>query len=192
MVHLNGRTLGLQAIILCGPGTSLYPFSKADDAPKALLPIANVPMIYYPLEWCQKATVRSITIVALNEHRPALESYLSSTKFLNSAASKGLKKLDIPLTLETPSSIDDSLGTADLLRILFKNGKINGDFLVLPCDLVVTGVDLNQLISVWMVHQGKYGKDEAKKGGLAVWGRVKAGGGKTTGMLDLWQFCVYG
>lgn len=184
MVHLNGRTLGLQAIILCGPGTSLYPFSKSEDVPKALLPIANIPMIYYPLEWCQKASVRSITIVALSEHRAALETYLNSTKFLNSAAFKGLKKLDIPLTLETPSSINDSLGTADLLRIMFKKEKINGDFLVLPCDLVVTGVDLNQLISVWMVHQGKYGKDEAKKGGLAVWGRVKVDGGKTTGMFS--------
>lgn len=47
---------GFQAIILCGPGTSLYPFTGVEELlPKALIPIANKPMIQYPLEWCQKA-----------------------------------------------------------------------------------------------------------------------------------------
>lgn len=47
--------IGFQAVILCGPGTSLYPFTQDEDLPKALLPVANKPMLHYPLEWCEKA-----------------------------------------------------------------------------------------------------------------------------------------
>ena len=46
-------SIGFQAVILCGPGTGLYPFTE--DLPKALLPIANKPMLHYPLEWAEKA-----------------------------------------------------------------------------------------------------------------------------------------
>ena len=34
---------------------SLYPLTEEDNLPKALLPIANTPLLYFPLEWCRKA-----------------------------------------------------------------------------------------------------------------------------------------
>jgi hypothetical protein len=37
---------------------SLYPLTEEDNLPKALLPIANTPLLYYPLEWCSKAGFR--------------------------------------------------------------------------------------------------------------------------------------
>lgn len=45
-----------QAIILCGPGTELTPL-VSPYLTKALLPIANKPMLYYSLEWCQRAGI---------------------------------------------------------------------------------------------------------------------------------------
>lgn len=49
---------GFQALILCGPGASFSTFtSSPKDIPKALLPIANRPMVWYPLEWCYRMGV---------------------------------------------------------------------------------------------------------------------------------------
>ena len=46
---------GLQALILCGPGSSFPTFtSNPDESPKALLPIANRPMVWYPIDFCHR------------------------------------------------------------------------------------------------------------------------------------------
>lgn len=51
---------GFQALILCGPGASLNTFtSTPDEFPKALVPIANRPMVWYPLEWCYRMGITS-------------------------------------------------------------------------------------------------------------------------------------
>lgn len=51
---------GFQALILCGPGASLNTFtSTPDEFPKALIPIANRPMVWYPLEWCYRMGITS-------------------------------------------------------------------------------------------------------------------------------------
>ena len=55
---INMPSTGIQAIILCGPGVSLNTFtSKPEEFPKALVPIANRPMVWYPLEWCYRMGV---------------------------------------------------------------------------------------------------------------------------------------
>ena len=69
--------LGFQAVILCGAGQGLYPFTQAEDVPKALLPLANRPMIYYALDWCEKAGVQCwcphLTHLPITpHHRPAI------------------------------------------------------------------------------------------------------------------------
>ncbi len=46
---------GFQALILCGPGASLTTFTaNPEEFPKALIPIANRPMVWYPLNWCYR------------------------------------------------------------------------------------------------------------------------------------------
>lgn len=51
---------GFQALILCGPGASLNTFTATpDEFPKALVPIANRPMVWYPLEWCYRMGITS-------------------------------------------------------------------------------------------------------------------------------------
>jgi hypothetical protein len=60
MPHATAPTTDFQALILCGPGESLNPFnSNPDELPKALIPIANRPMVWYPLEWCHRAGITS-------------------------------------------------------------------------------------------------------------------------------------
>lgn len=51
---------GFQAVILCGPGVSFDTFtSKPEESPKALIPIANRPMVWYPLEFCYRMGITS-------------------------------------------------------------------------------------------------------------------------------------
>jgi translation initiation factor eIF-2B subunit gamma len=58
MPHANTSHLGFQAFILCGPGISLETFtSDTVNFPKAIIPIANRPMVWYPLEWCYRMGV---------------------------------------------------------------------------------------------------------------------------------------
>lgn len=58
MPHATQPSPGLQAFILCGPGVSLNTFtSSPKDLPKALIPIANRPMVWYPLDWCYRMGV---------------------------------------------------------------------------------------------------------------------------------------
>ena len=49
---------GLQALILCGPGSSFPTFTaNPDEHPKALLPIANRPMVWYPIDFCYRTGI---------------------------------------------------------------------------------------------------------------------------------------
>lgn len=58
MPHATLPSPGLQAFILCGPGVSLNTFtSNPKEFPKALIPIANRPMVWYPLDWCYRMGV---------------------------------------------------------------------------------------------------------------------------------------
>ena len=61
MPHATMPPPGFQALILCGPGASISTFtSNPKDIPKALIPIANRPMVWYPLEWCYRMGVTSM------------------------------------------------------------------------------------------------------------------------------------
>lgn len=49
---------GFQALILCGPGVSLNTFtSNPEEYPKCLIPVANRPMVYYPLDFCKRSGI---------------------------------------------------------------------------------------------------------------------------------------
>ena len=53
-------SLDLQVLIFCGPGLSFNTFTSApEEFPKALIPIANRPMIWYPLDWCHRMSIFS-------------------------------------------------------------------------------------------------------------------------------------
>lgn len=60
---------GIQALILCGPGTS-FETLLSQETPKCLALIANRPMIYYPLQFCQRSEIhgKSVRLWAFDCH----------------------------------------------------------------------------------------------------------------------------
>ena len=103
----------MQAVILAaGEGKRVRPLTRS--RPKAMIPVANRPIIEYVIEALLKNGIRDIVVVV--GYRKELV-----TRFLN--------QLDIPIEVVVQTK---QLGTAHAL--LCAESKISGDFLVLPGD----------------------------------------------------------
>ncbi|KAI9823390.1 MAG: hypothetical protein M1826_007746 [Phylliscum demangeonii] len=170
---------GFQALILCGPGLSLNTFtSSPEEFPKALVPIANRPMVWYPLDWCYRMGITSqdIHLVTPPSSAAALEAALVTDPHLTSLP---LPRADIL----APAGLSQNSGTAGLLRLREVQAVVTGDFVVLPCDLVCE-VGGDAFLESWMITQadlggvaanGRSGRDgtvvaaAARRGGLGVW-----------------------
>ncbi|KAL7810790.1 hypothetical protein V8C44DRAFT_332082 [Trichoderma aethiopicum] len=175
---LSMASTGLQALILCGPGSSFPTFtSNPDENPKALLPIANRPMVWYPIDFCLRTGITSITLICPPSASKALTAALNTNPYLTALP---LPRPDVL----APADLDQNTGTAEILRLPEVRELVTGDFIVLPCDLVCELAG-EQLLQAWMVksasltgllgarqlsngHQTKY------SGGLGVWYNTKA------------------
>lgn len=63
---------GFQALILCGPGGSLNTFTTVpSEYPKALITLANRPMVWYVLDWCYRMGVTSESAFSALSVQPA-------------------------------------------------------------------------------------------------------------------------
>ncbi|CAK7219439.1 Translation initiation factor eIF-2B subunit gamma [Sporothrix curviconia] len=143
MPHAVTKGTGLQALILCGPGSSFATFTaNPDENPKALLPIANRPMVWYPLDFCNRAGVTDITLICPPTASDAIKAALSTNPFLTS--------LPAPSVL-APKDLDQTTGTAAILRLPEVRELVTTDFLVLPCDLVCE-LGGDKLLQAWMVQ----------------------------------------
>ncbi|TGO57276.1 hypothetical protein BOTNAR_0204g00200 [Botryotinia narcissicola] len=164
---------GFQAIILCGPGSSFPTFtSNPDKNPKALIPIANRPMVWYPIDFCYRMGVT----------KEAIKTALATNPHLTSLP---LPKPD----LLAPEELDQTTGTAQIFRLPEVRNIIKGDFIVLPCDLVCE-LGGESLIESWMVKEGGLGgatggdhegpkmalggERGGRRGGLGVWYETKS------------------
>jgi translation initiation factor eIF-2B subunit gamma len=150
MPHASLPNPGFQAFILCGPGISLDTFTTDPSTfPKAIIPIANRPMVWYPLDWCYRTGISDIYLVAPPESKVALETALSQNPYLTSLPSPRP-------TVVAPDELTDTSGTADIFRQPEVKSIITGDFVVLPCDLVSELPGLS-LLQEWMVTQSGLG-----------------------------------
>ncbi|KAI4274966.1 MAG: hypothetical protein L6R38_005999, partial [Xanthoria sp. 2 TBL-2021] len=157
-----------QALILCGPGVSFNAFtSTPEDFPKALIPVANRPMIWYPLEWCRRANITRITLITPPSSCKAIEDALSRNPHLTSPE---FPRADVL----APSVLYQNTATAEILRLPEVQSIITGHFLILPCDLLC---DLpgESLLETWMVHAAGVVGSSAAAGGLGVWYPTKSG-----------------
>ncbi|KAF1952212.1 hypothetical protein CC80DRAFT_495550 [Byssothecium circinans] len=180
MPHATLPSPGFQAVILCGPGASLSTFtSSPKDIPKALIPIANRPMVWYPLEWCYRMGVTDITIITPPESLDAIEAAMSQNPHLTSLPSP---KPD----LLAPKDLTHETGTGHLFRLPEVQSVIKGDFIVLPCDIVCE-LGGTPLADAWMVEEAGLG---AASGGLKASGKIplSVGGEKLgrRGGLGVW------
>jgi translation initiation factor eIF-2B subunit gamma len=163
MPHATVPSPGLQALILCGPGVSLNTFtSNPNDLPKALIPIANRPMVWYPLDWCYRMGVTDITLITPPESAPPLEAALATNPALTGLPSPKPEIL-------APADLTQTTGTGELLRLPEVQKCIASDFVVLPCD-VISELDGTKLLQQWITlnplpTNSTSGK---RKGGMAV------------------------
>ncbi|KAF2120219.1 hypothetical protein BDV96DRAFT_321239 [Lophiotrema nucula] len=180
MPHATLPPPGFQALILCGPGASFTTFtSSPQDFPKALLPIANRPMVWYPLEWCYRMGVTDITVVTPPESLQAIEATMSQDRHLTSLPAP---RPDIL----APKDLTHEMGTGELFRLPEVQDAIKGDFIVLPCDIVCE-LDGAPLADAWMIEEAGLG---AASGGLTESGKIPMGlGGEKLGRrggLGVW------
>ncbi|KAI0384715.1 nucleotide-diphospho-sugar transferase [Hypomontagnella monticulosa] len=163
---------GLQALILCGPGSSFPTFtSNPDENPKALLPIANRPMVWYPIDFCYRTGITNITLICPPSASDAITTALNTNPFLTA--------LPHPRPdLVAPHGLDQNTGTAEILRLPEIRELITSDFIVLPCDLVCE-LGGDRLLQAWMVKAASLpdllsdGEPPYCNGGLGVWYETK-------------------
>ncbi|KAA6406603.1 MAG: eukaryotic translation initiation factor subunit eIF2B [Lasallia pustulata] len=178
---------GFQALILCGPGVSLNTFtSSPEEFPKALIPIANRPMIWYPLDWCYRMGITNIHLVTPPSSAKAIEAALSQNPHLTS--------LPLPTAdILAPEALSQNTPTAGILRLPEVQAAITGDFLVLPCDLMCE-IAGESLLEAWMIQEaglggaaagiqdylgpkmGLGGERGGRRGGMGVWFQTKGEG----------------
>lgn len=137
--------MDLQAFIFCGKGFKLSPFSHINGdngIPKALLPVANRPMIEYVLDWCDQAQFKEINVIIefsdFDLVVDGLRSYLSLRQqyfelhFKNISSHHGHCSAKLP-NINFISSKYESTGEILQKELL---GRITGDFVLLPCDFI--------------------------------------------------------
>ncbi|KAH3670752.1 hypothetical protein OGAPHI_001268 [Ogataea philodendri] len=131
------------AVIFCGKGSSLSPISavKETGVPKALLPVANKPMIQYVLEWCDKAPFRQITIFTETHTLARISKFVDTYK----------ESRDSDLAQTSPiECIGADASSTGVILNQYKGHilKNTGNFVLLPCDFI-TDVPPQVLVEVF-------------------------------------------
>lgn len=136
------------AVVLCGPGKALLPFLKARSTgiPKALLPVANRPMIEYVLDWCERAFFPKITVVSDSESQADIQQALDAYKHNKTAAKKLDQEAEIVGSAEDvfqyTNSIEllalDTTASGEIIRHLHSSGALGAykHVVLLPCDFI--------------------------------------------------------
>ncbi|KAL9653121.1 hypothetical protein ABK040_006339 [Willaertia magna] len=114
-----------QAVVLAGgQGVRLYPLTS-DHSPKALLPIANKPMIHYCLTYLEKNGFKEVILVITNSQAREIRLYIEEVY-------KG--KLNIQLKVLDTKENKDNIDSAQALREI--QHLITTDFIVMSADLI--------------------------------------------------------
>lgn len=128
IVKLDSVKREFLAIVLAGFGNELLPLTGDygdEPCPKALLPVANKPMLEYTLSWIEKSGIRDVLLICPTSHRPSIYHYIHSD-----VTSSSLR-----IDLQTfDESQDGGVGTCTLLRHF--SSRVPEDFVVVPCDFI--------------------------------------------------------
>ncbi|KJA29073.1 hypothetical protein HYPSUDRAFT_128095 [Hypholoma sublateritium FD-334 SS-4] len=132
------------AVLLAGFGNDLVPLTSDygdEPCPKALLPVANKPLIEYTLEWLEKSGIQDVLLICPSRHRSAIHHHIHSD------ISSSTLRIDLQTYDE---SHDRNSGTCDLLRQF--SGRIPEDFVIVPCDFIPSpSVPLSALLNKFRV-----------------------------------------
>ncbi|XP_074650002.1 translation initiation factor eIF2B subunit gamma-like [Tubulanus polymorphus] len=129
-------TMEFQPIIMAaGRGSRMTEIIA--KTPKALLPVGNKPMVWYPIKMLEKAGFEEAIIIVQRGHRKSIERVL-------------VDELQVNVKLEFVSIPDEEdWGTADSLR--FIRDKIKTDVLVVSSDLI-SDVSVQRVADVHRAH----------------------------------------
>jgi len=128
-----------QAVILAGYGNRMYPLTEENSLPKALLPIANKPLLYYQLKWLTKAGIQDVIVTCYKDIAPKINVYLNTVYDV-------FNEIKVEVV-----AINDYVGTADALRYLKEKDKLKQmDLIVISCDLV-TDIPPHHILDVHRV-----------------------------------------
>ncbi|KAJ3104185.1 hypothetical protein HDU97_009440 [Phlyctochytrium planicorne] len=143
-VSVSALSRELKGVILAGKGTRMFPLTEAiseeTHLPKAMLPMANKPMIFYQLQWLEEARINDILVICQDTAYSKIDSFVRDVYEKSNEATK----IEI-VRVKT----EDVLGSADVLR-QFSN-KIKTDFILLSCD-IITNFTANRLIDVYRIQ----------------------------------------
>ncbi|KAG2730771.1 hypothetical protein G9P44_005920 [Scheffersomyces stipitis] len=130
------------AIILCGDGKALSPFSatRSTGSPKALLPIANKPMLSYVLDWCEKAFFPRVTVVVGTDAESDIQNAVDQYKADKVKENQDKDASDDGTGHSTAIEVYgfDAENSGQIIYQLYKSNawKPYQNFVILPCDLV--------------------------------------------------------
>lgn len=136
-------------MIFCGDGHDLVPLTSPGESriSKALLPVANKPLVEYVLNWCDQAPFKSVTIV----------TSMKDEKSISEVVNKYENGRDTELRNSSPIKLVTSelTSTGAILNDIFPLNEDNindpankKNFLILPCDFI-TDVPPQVLIEVY-------------------------------------------
>ncbi|ODQ48133.1 hypothetical protein PICMEDRAFT_72113 [Pichia membranifaciens NRRL Y-2026] len=121
------------AVIFCGEGHNLVPLTSPGESriSKALLPVANKPLIEYVLEWCDQAPFQTVNIV----------TEMRDEKQIGEVVAQYEKHRDAELRNTSPIRIFTSAlkSTGAILSEIFpveEGDKSHENYVVLPCDFI--------------------------------------------------------
>lgn len=127
----NTKVIEYKVVILSGgTGSSMYPLTE--DIPKALLPIANRPLISYQLELLEKCGFEEAIVVTLDSHTAKITQFISEVY-------KG--KIVVNLI-----SFKEYSGTAEVLYKI--RGQLKTDFIVISGDLILDDAFLHHAVDL--------------------------------------------
>ena len=124
----------LQAIVLTDSfQTRFMPLTS--EHPRCLLPLGNVPLIEYTMQFLATAGVSEVYLMC-SSHAEKVQSYIDNSKWKLSRVS--------PFTIHTIIS-PEFRSVGDAMRDLDNRGLITGDFLLISGD-VVTNIDFKKVM----------------------------------------------
>ncbi|KAH9992676.1 UDP-3-O-glucosamine N-acyltransferase [Russula vinacea] len=119
------------AVVLAGFGDELHPLIRDhgdESCPKALLPVANMPMIDFPLTWLEQSGITEVLLICPTAHRSSISHHIHSD---TSSSSYPSLHVDVQTYDESP---DEPVGTCAVLKRF--SSRIQRDFVILPCDFI--------------------------------------------------------
>lgn len=133
------------AVIFCGEGRNLAPLTIPGESriSKALLPVANKPLLEYVLEWCDQAPFKTVNIITTVRNEKEIQEVIKNYN----------EKRDIEIRNSNSSPIkvfvSELTSTGSILNDLFPiEDNKNENYVILPCDFI-TDVPPQVLIEVY-------------------------------------------